>query len=246
MYHSISDHASAPFRPFVVSPRAFRAQMEYLARNDFRALTVAQYVAVQQHADDARIVVITFDDGFADFHSTAFPILREFGLTATVFVVTQFVGASSRWLAREGEGARALLSFDQLRELQQHGIEIGAHSHSHAALDALPPLMARDEIARPKEILEQQLGQTVNSFAYPFGYYNRITRDLVRAAGYTSACAVKYAPSSARADPFALPRLIVRADTSLDAFAALVNQPRAQNFWRARSALWHAVRTLLH
>lgn len=245
MYHSIADTASARFRPFAVTPRAFRAQMEYLAQNDFRALTVAQYAArLQQHADDARVVVITFDDGFADLYSAAFPILREFGLTATVFVVTQFIGATSRWLAREGEATRALLSFEQLRELQQNGIEIGAHSHSHAALDTLSSDAARAEIARPKEILEQQLGQPVTSFAYPFGYYNRATRHWVRAAGYTSACAVKYAPSSARADAFALPRLIVRADTTLTAFAALVNRPRAQHFWRARSALWHSIRAL--
>jgi len=245
MYHSVSHSAAPRFRRFVVPPDTFARQMEFLRQNDYRALTVSQFIAQrEQLTSSARIVVLTFDDGFADFYADALPILQQFGFAATLYVTTQFVGATSRWLTREGEATRSLLTWEQLATLARAGIEIGAHSHSHAALDTLAPRAAQQEIARPKEILEQRLGVSVTSFAYPFGYYTRAVKKMVQAAGYTSACAVKYTASSLRDDPFALARLLVDATARADDFAALVRRAPMQTFLHTRSLLWRSVRAL--
>ena len=99
---------------------------------------------------------------------------------------------------------------------------------------------------RCKHILEDRLGRQVTSFAYPFGYYTKTTQGLVRRAGYTSACAVKYALSSVVTDPFALARLMIRADTDVNAFAALLSSrcslTIATVYMRARTPVWQLVR----
>ena len=110
---------------------------------------------------------------------------------------------------------------------------------------AIAPAAARDEIERCRAILEQGLGQPVASFAYPFGYYNPIVRGMVQDAGYTSACAVKYALSSPADDRFALARYIVTADMTIEDFATLLagSTPLTdQLLLRTRSQVWHFLR----
>jgi peptidoglycan/xylan/chitin deacetylase (PgdA/CDA1 family) len=190
-------------------------------------------------------VVLTFDDGFADFDTQALPVLRHHGFGATLFVATGFVGSTSRWLAQQGEAAREMLGWNQLAQVARAGIEIGAHTHSHPELDMLSPTQARAEIVESKRCLESHLGQTVASFAYPYGYSTAGVQSLVREAGFKSACAVGYALSSARDDVFALSRLPVSGDMAPPAFAALVaGQGSALEAARHRwlAAAWKLVR----
>jgi peptidoglycan/xylan/chitin deacetylase (PgdA/CDA1 family) len=107
--------------------------------------------------------------------------------------------------------------------------------------------MAREEIAQSKLMLEDHLGMEIHSFAYPFGYSSPAVRQLVRDAGFTSACAVKHALSSATSDPFALARLMVYADTSVDALATLLNSGRSASllttvYRRTRTPVWQVAR----
>lgn len=188
-------------------------------------------------------IVLTFDDGFADFYTDGFPLLRKYGFSATLYVTTAFVGETSLWLKKEKETSRKMLNWEQLSEVHAYGIECGAHSHTHPELDSLPSPAARDEILRSKIILEEQLGP-VNSFAYPFGYFSPRIGRLVREAGYSSACAVKYASSSMDDDPFALPRFIVPAAGGLDRFRQLLGGGLAvsQAYLRARFLSWQLFR----
>jgi peptidoglycan/xylan/chitin deacetylase (PgdA/CDA1 family) len=164
-------------------------------------------------------VVLTFDDGYADFYSEALPVLRKHGFTATLYVTSAYVGATSRWLAREGESQRRLVSWEQLAEICDSGIECGAHSRRHPHLDTLPLEVAREEIGRSKHELEDGLGRRVASFAYPYGHYDRRVRDLVQMAGYDSACAVTPALSVAADDVFGLARIMVLDRLDLSWFA---------------------------
>ncbi len=252
MYHSISRHATAKFRQFTVSPSSFVEQMTYLYQHRYTPITVTQYVRALSQGESALPecpVVLTFDDGFVDFYTEALPILQQYGFAATLYVATAFIGGMSRWLRREGEATRLMLSWDQLTEISTRGIECGAHSHSHRQLDTLPRSIALDEIVQSKRLLEHHLGQNIVSFAYPFGYHTTSLRWLVREAGFTSACAVGHAISSAMTDRFALARLMVRADTSLDAFAALLTGHSLSaittmytTYARIRTPLWQLAR----
>ncbi len=248
MYHSISQNASPRFRPFTVSPASFADQMEYLHRQAYTPFTITQLIdmRVQGYATlPARPVVITFDDGFADFFTDALPVLKRYNFPATLYITTACLNGTSHWMRHEGETTRPMLRWDQLGEISAQGIECGAHSHNHYQLDTLPHEMARKEIVESKRLLEQHLDREVLSFAYPYGYYTAVTRRLVREAGYTSACAVKFAMSSERTDPFALARFIVSRDMSKDAFATQLcgQTPIATTLYKqTRTLVWQLIR----
>src|SRR6266567_1417537 len=202
MYHSISEHASPKYKPFAVSPALFAEHMACLHQLAYTPITVTQFINARVKGSSAlpeRPVILTFDDGFADF-----------------------VNGTSRWLRREGEATRPMLTWNQLTEISAAGIECGGHSHRHHQLDTLPLAQAQDEIVHCKKLLEDHLGQEVSTYAYPYGYHSAAIKCLVLQAGYTSACTVKNEMSSEVTDPFALVRLTVSPDTNLDALAALL------------------------
>ena len=163
-------------------------------------------------------------------------------MTATVFVTTGRVGATSAWLGRQGEGGRPLMSWDEVAEVDAAGIECGAHGHTHVQLDTVPRARARAEIRDSVRALEDVVGP-VESFAYPHGYHSRAVRWEVARAGCASACAVVDALASAGADRFAIPRVVVRADTTAEALlrrlAPGAPEPRRRPL---RRAAWRAVR----
>ena len=224
MYHSIAEDASAEFRPFTVSPSLFAEHMAYLHHFGYTPLTVTQFVTrrTQIGTLPARPVVITFDDGFADFFTSALPILQKYSFGATMYIPTAYIGGKSLWMEQHGEGSRPLLSWQQIQEMNASGIECGAHSHTHLQLDLLSRLRVNEEITLSKRILEDSLGQPVTSFAYPHGYYRAETQRLLRRAGYTSACTVKYAMATENTDTFALTRQLVEPTTDIQAFATLL------------------------
>ena len=200
MYHSISDQVQPRFRKYAVPPALFAEHLAYLHQQQYTTLTVSEYArAIASGARlPPRVVVLTFDDGLADFYSEAWPALQRYGCVATLYVPTAFVGDTSRFLWREHEADRPMLSWSQLRDLSAIGVECGAHSHRHLQLDVIPLAIARDEIVRSKKILEEKLSREVTSFAYPYGYYRSAVKQLVQDAGYSSACAVRYHMSLSR------------------------------------------------
>lgn len=249
MYHSISEEASPKFRLFAVPPARFAEQMAYLYRQAYTPLTVSQLVQACRDgaaALPAKPVVLTFDDAFLDFYTAALPVLQRYGLPATLYIPTRYVNRTSRWMQRIGEGSRPLLSWQQLQEVSRSGIECGAHSHSHPQLDLLPVARAKQEIFQSKRILEEHLGQAIASFAYPHGYHTTAVRQLVRLAGYSSACAVGYALSTETTDPFALTRLLVSPDMDVHSFAALLDghdrRVTFASYTRPLAPVWRGVR----
>jgi peptidoglycan/xylan/chitin deacetylase (PgdA/CDA1 family) len=247
LYHSVSETATPAYRPFAIDPETFALQMDVLIASGRTALTVGQYVSLLRSGAELpeRPVVLTFDDGFRDFREFALPVLAVRELRATLYLVSVYIEEKARWLEGLGEGDRELLGWKELCECQAYGIELGSHGHSHSELDTLPLVEAQEEIVLSKHILEESLGTEIGTFAYPHGYHDRRLRAAVIAAGYTSACAVKNAVSPFGDDPFALARITVTSDLSLDRFCDLLDGrgvPRAWQRERLATRAWRIYR----
>ncbi|MFB9834417.1 polysaccharide deacetylase family protein [Actinoallomurus acaciae] len=206
MYHSIggSDRLA-------VRPEAFAEQMACLKERGYTPLPFGE-----RTRPAVRPVVITFDDGYADFHEHALPVLERYGFAATLFVTTGWLHDAGPRAAGAPPGR--MLTWRQTAEVAAAGVEIGAHGHSHAQLDQLGEEALREELRRSRGLLEERLGRPVRTMAYPYGYSSARVRREVHACGYTAACAVANAVMTGRHDRFAVPRLTVRAATSLDGF----------------------------
>lgn len=209
LYHSIS---AGPGR-YTVPPSEFTRQLDAVSEAGLTAVTVTETAAElkEPSTEQQRQVCITFDDGYADFLTVALPLLEERGLRATLYVTTTM-------LDHRPDVAR--LSWDALREVAEHGVEIGSHGRHHMQLDTLPLDDVMDETSGSKAELEDHLSHPINTFAYPFGYSSPSVRESVRAAGYSSACSVKNGISSSVDDVFTLPRLMLERSTGSGVFAA--------------------------
>ena len=251
MYHSIDRHSDPRAPRWTLSPTLFAEHMHWLAEHDYHPMTISDLVSARTPGIPLppRALAITFDDGLRDFLTGAVPVLQRHGFTATLYVVTGYVGKTSRWSRSLGETDRPMLSWSELRSVSEHGIECGAHTHSHPQLDIMPPAGALGEILRSKTSLEDHLGRVVQTFAYPHGYAYRTTRQLVRQAGFTSACRVRHALSSTEEDRFALSRIIMTSDIGARDLASLLageNLPIAPPPDRILATGWRLVRRVSH
>jgi peptidoglycan/xylan/chitin deacetylase (PgdA/CDA1 family) len=198
-----------------VTPAMFHAQMDYLARNHFRVLGLQDVVWAMrtQHPMPPRSVVLTFDDGYADFYTAAAPELRGYGFTATTYVVTGFVGTPR------------YLTWPQLTELDRQGITIGAHTVHHAALGRLPLAQASWEMAQSKATLEAVLGHPVQHLAYPYGSFTGPVARRAQDLGFESATSTLTGAWHPGWELWSLHRMRVSGYTSLWDFARLVGGP---------------------
>jgi peptidoglycan/xylan/chitin deacetylase (PgdA/CDA1 family) len=252
MYHSVSYNATKDFLPFIVRPHEFERQMEHLSEHRYTPITLSAYARVVRGECDElpeRPVVITFDDGYADFYHHALPVLKRYNFPATVYVVTDCIEKMSSCMTSSRVVGRPMLSWDMLRELVDSGIEIGAHSHTHPQLDVLPEHELVNETIAPKQILEHRLHVEIESFAYPHGYHSEKVKQAVRDAGYLSACGVKDAMSHLNDDPYALARLLVPVNTPIATFRRMLRGEGVSLAWRGerlRTKLWRWVRRQRH
>jgi peptidoglycan/xylan/chitin deacetylase (PgdA/CDA1 family) len=217
------------------------AQLTLLRELDFTPLTFSRLggILLGDGVLPERPIVLTFDDGYADFHREALPLLARHDCTATIFVTTG-------WVQDAGEDAAGtpldrMLTWSQIAEVATAGIDVGAHSHSHAPLDQLPGRALHQELSLSKVLLEDHLGREVRSVAYPYGYSSARVRAAVCAARYRYAAAVSNASVRPQTDVFTLPRLTIRRSTNLDTFRRIINgQGIPKTFFvdRALTAGW--------
>ncbi|WP_313811093.1 polysaccharide deacetylase family protein [Glutamicibacter sp.] len=247
LYHSVRDDAPEKFAPFAVTPQLFAEHMGALAAGDWNVLNMRQLVTVLQNEEEIprNTVVISFDDGLSDFAEHAWPVLRRHNLPATHYVAAGRLGGTSAWLEDADAGHLPMLSAEQLRELSQDGLDIGAHSMSHPQLDAIGRSLARAEILVSKLVLEDLLGTEVTGFAYPHGYHDESVKQMVKDAGYQHAAAVRNALSHPQDDLFALARYTVMNDCSTEQLVQVLNGQgivRAADRELLQTKVWRAVR----
>lgn len=221
MYHAVTDTAAAATRRLSVTPDMLTEHLVYLLEHGYTGLTFGELA--RSFRDGAplpsRVVVLTFDDGYADFAEQAWPILSRHGFTATLFVTTGWVRGGPE---PAGTPLDRTLAWEQLRALADSGLEIGAHSHSHPQLDQLPDTALQRELHTSRELLEAHLEARVTTMSYPFGYSTPRVRAAAAAAGYEFAAVVSNRCSNPMQDRLSLSRLTIRHNTAPAAFAAAV------------------------
>lgn len=163
-------------------------------------------------------VVITFDDGFQDFHDVAFPMMQEVGFNGTVFLVANHLGGLNEWDIKIGDVSHPLMSKETVLQLHAKGVEFGSHTQSHTRLTSDSDELQAQEILGSREILERELGITIDTFCYPYGSYNDLSVRLVKQAGYRFATTCDKGLNNGSEDPSKLKRIAIRNDTSLPVF----------------------------
>jgi peptidoglycan/xylan/chitin deacetylase (PgdA/CDA1 family) len=228
MYHRIALDGPASLHRFRVAPEAFRKQMQFLRRQGYYALTAESLTNLLREGKpiQGRPVVLTFDDAYLDFLTDAFPILAESGFSADVFVVTDKVGGRSDWDAGYGDTA-PLMSWADIQSLHRQGIRFGSHLASHRPASSLDNATLIGEAVLSRDALESRLGEAVMSIALPFGSTDFRVPGILAQAGYEIGFSTKPARTSFSDHPLSLPRLEVRGDRPLQAFAELMGQPDA-------------------
>jgi peptidoglycan/xylan/chitin deacetylase (PgdA/CDA1 family) len=264
MYHSISDEPEPGVPAYYqtnTSPAVFRRHMQFLADQGYRTINLDQLVSwltkggevsAFQHFSFSALpkpVVLTFDDGFRDFFTEAFPILQNHGYTATMFLPTAFIRDSSSSSIRANSPFRnsqsAFLSWTEIIELRQAGIQFGSHTVNHPKLVELSWSGIQSELSNSKSDIEQHLGEPVSAFCYPFAFpqtdrsFAHTFRDLVVQTGYSCCTTTELGRVHPGSDPFRLKRLPANA---LDDNALLAAKLEGAYDWMA--APQSAVKTI--
>ncbi len=189
-YHSISAHRRDNLAVRVAD---FEHQLAWLHRQGYRSITLAEYMN-QAIERGERVVIITFDDGYADNYTLAFPILKRYGFVATIFLVSDFVDTDHvfSWDAPKITSQRdahfyRLLTWEQVQEMAAYGIEFGSHTCTHPELTKVSAKECSEEIVRSRADLQARLGGDVVSFCYPRGDLDTDVIQTVEQAGYRCA-----------------------------------------------------------
>jgi len=188
-----------------ISEKTFAKQLEYLKTNGYHTIHLSDLMAYLNYetAIPSKSVIITLDDGYRSIYEFAYPLLKRYGYTATLFVYTDFIEAS-----------RNALTWNHLRKLKAAGFEIGSHSISHADLTKKLPSendqtfrsRISKELINSKKIIDRELKQDTQIFAYPYGNYNQKILDLFPAAGYKLGLTIRTGGNSFFANPLTLKR----------------------------------------
>lgn len=236
MYHKINPSWKAGGLGLRVSPKDFEQQLQYLKEHNYNSITLAQLA--DHYEFDTPLpnhpIVLTFDDGYLDNYTYAFPLLKKYQFIGTIFLVSDLVGKTNHWDEVMGRPSNALMKWPQIREMEKYGIEFGAHTVTHPHLGRIPVDQARREIVQSKIKLEKQLRHPVETFCYPYGSYNPRIVQIVSETGFKAATTVKLGRTTSTDNLFKLNRIRVTGRYSLTQFAANLVKPYLTKMPRTR------------
>ena len=223
-YHNLGEQAKGRL---VLAAASFREQMRYLKTNGYRVVSLAEFVEFTRlnRQLPQRAVVLTFDDGYRAFKDHAYPVLKELGFTATLFIYTDWVGAG-----------RGSLSWADLRELSAAGMDIQAHSKTHADLrraqgetEAQYARRMQAELEQPQELFNRNLGRRSLILAYPYGRWEEGLLPKVKEHGYIAAFSVRRQGNASFVRPLAGHRSQIYSEMTLDDFVKNLNVFQEEN-----------------
>jgi len=176
------------------SPRSFERQIRFLKKHGIKFLTASEMVAyyVEQRRFPERTVCVTFDDGWKDNYTNAFPILKKYGVPATIFIVPSVLGETTDSITADGEGPREHMSVADVQAMAAAGIEFGSHTMHHKLLHQAADKEAEDEIRLSKSAIEAIAQKECRTFAYPAGFVTEYAAKCAVEAGYRAAFTTTY------------------------------------------------------
>lgn len=213
MYHSIQVCSK---NPYCVAPEQFEKQMKELVTSKYSPVTATQLLDAwyKKTKLPEKPIVVTFDDGYADNYTHAFPVLKKYNIKATIFLATGLIGRPT------------YLTWDEIREMNKSGlIDFESHTIHHSDLSKLPPEQASQELLVSKQTIEKELHKPVRVFAYPYGMYKRSTIPLLKKAGYEMAFNSNPGLASNLQGQYLLRRVSMHGDQSLGQLIQLAKGP---------------------
>lgn len=201
MYHYVEyvkDENDTIRRSLSIKPHLFERHLQQLKENGYDTYFVRDVPDIlnERVTLGTRSAILTFDDGYEDFYTDAFPLLQQYQIKATVYVITDFIG-------RNG-----FMNKRQLKEIADSGlVEIGSHTLNHLNLKYVSSDEAKRQIFESKETLIDQLNVPVKTFAYPAGGYDEVAVELVREASYSAAVSVITGQEQSKDNKFLLKRI---------------------------------------
>jgi len=218
-YHNFTKDESSSYEMNIVE---FEKQMDYLAAHNYSVISLSEvFKGLKDGQLPPKPIVITIDDGFKSTYTLAYPVLKKYNFPATLFLYTDFIEKNSY-----------SLTWEEIREMTKNNIEIGSHTLSHCNLLKYQENenyetyldRIRGEIILSKEILESKMGGKVRFFAYPYGVYSPIIKNIVIQAGYEGILNANSMNNNLNADPFSLNRQIISGQSPLNSFIQILNQ----------------------
>lgn len=194
-YHKIDRPTEdVKIRGAYTSPKNFARQMTYLKKRNFVFYTASELIDFYRRNGEfpPNGITVTFDDGWKDNYTNAFPIMRDLQIKATIFLVPSCIGKTITTVVADGELAREHLSIVDIREMSEYGIEFGSHTLNHKLLNKVSDEEVEFEVVESKKEIENLLQKPCRTFAYPAGFFTDTAQETVERAGYIAAFSTVY------------------------------------------------------
>ena len=168
MYHSISEVPAGWPAELCVAPDVFEEHLKYLQAQGYNVVTAPQAaVLLRSRQNVMNTVIVTFDDGYENNYTEAFPLLKKYGFRGNFYIVGNDAGK-----VRNQDGMKKYMTFDQIKEMHDQGMEIGSHSMSHDPLTSINPELLPWEIYQPLNLFYQKMNFWISGIAFPNGAFN--------------------------------------------------------------------------
>lgn len=218
MYHevSVNDESKKKIRRvhpcYFLSIQQFKEQMEYLFQNNYKSISLNSLFNIEYN--NGRRVVITFDDGFTGNFEYAFPILKKYNLTATIFVIVNQVSGDN------------FLNWEQISELSRNGISIQSHTMTHRPLGQLTDQEVFYELSMSKRTIEEKVGQCVNYLSLPHGSFHPNLFNIAKEIGYLGICSSTFGYVRPPLIQFTVGRIPIKRSHHIKKFQQIISEDR--------------------
>jgi peptidoglycan/xylan/chitin deacetylase (PgdA/CDA1 family) len=225
-YHKISDDKE--FGLTTIGLNTFESQIRSLISEGYKPVTFIDIL--NETPLPKKCVIISFDDGYESVYHNAFPILQKYNAPATIFMVVNYLGKYNEWESFAIQRKFRHLSESQIMELRRYGFEIGSHTLNHYHLPSCSVGVIRTEVVQSKKKIEDITGESVASFCFPYGKYNKNSLKMVEEAGYKFATCNIQLIGKNNEHPFSIPRRAIYATDSIKSFLIKLEHPGNFNF----------------